>query len=277
MYGQILHIPVSKESRHWSGSSYESRLIGIYFVYKKNVLKPPHEHITQAPLVYDQILHIPVSKQSRPWSGSSHESRLIWIYFVYKNVSKPQHEHIWSDIYFPHKQDRVDPDKAALARAAWSGSSLFTKMFQSHRTSIYDQIFHIPLSKTEKTLIRQLSRGPPDPDLPCLQKKRFKAAARAYNTRSTCVWSDISYPSRPWSGSPHESRLIWTHLVYKNVFKAALWPVLMYLNPFCANISRCQARVFVYSTVVYSVQKVIQPKDNGNSTSKRASSIQKIK
>ena len=43
-HDQILHIPLSKQSRPWSGSSHESRLIWIYFVYK-NVSKPPHEHI----------------------------------------------------------------------------------------------------------------------------------------------------------------------------------------------------------------------------------------
>ena len=75
----------------------------------------------------------------------------------------------------------------------------------------------------------------------------------------------------------HESRLIWIDLVYKNVFKAALRPVLMYLNPFCANISRAQlfhAKRVQLSTVF---KKVFQPKENGNSTLKRASSIQKIK
>ena len=58
MYDQIFHIPISKQSRPYSGSSQESCLIRIYFVYKG----------------------------SRPWSGSSHKSRLIRIYFVYKNV-----------------------------------------------------------------------------------------------------------------------------------------------------------------------------------------------
>ena len=56
---------------------------------------------------------------------------------------------------------------------------------------------------------------------------------------------------------------------------------LMYLNPFCANILRAKLfhtkREFLYTLQLSIVfKKVIQPKENGNRTSNRASSIQKI-
>ena len=110
VYDQIFHIPISKPSGPWPGSSHESRQIWIHFVYR-NVLEPPHEHIAKVPLVsyplmYDQIFHIPISKQSRPYSGSSQESCLIWIYFVYKE-SRPwsgsSHESRLIRIYFVYK------------------------------------------------------------------------------------------------------------------------------------------------------------------------------
>ena len=118
----------------------------------KNTWKAPHEHKHKF-----QLCMISLSKQSRPWRAIYHESRPIWIHLVYRTIQR----HQW----------------------AYSTSSTCTCVW-SDISNLHKQ--------TEQTLIRQLSRELPYPDLRCLQK-RFKVAARVYSTSSTCVWSDISY------------------------------------------------------------------------------------